>query len=105
LPATVRRFVEGHFDTVTAVEVLLLLHREQPRSWSSSAVARSLRIDTDQTRNILDSLSRGGLLRRRGFTFEYEPRTPETADLVERLAGLYPRYRYRISDLIFTRRS
>jgi hypothetical protein len=105
LSATLRRFVEGHFDTVTAVEVLLLLHREQPRAWSSPAVARCLRIDTDQTRSILDTLCGSGLLRRRGFMFEYEPRTPEAADLVERLAGLYPRYRYRISDLIFTRQS
>jgi DNA-binding IclR family transcriptional regulator len=98
----VRRFVAGNFDTVTAVEVLLLLHRER-RAWTSAAVARSLRIDTDQTRNILDALSGSRLLRRRGLTFEYDPATPEIADVVERLAGLYPRYRYRISDLIFAR--
>ena len=105
LPTTVRRFVEGHFDTVTAVEVLLLLHREHPRAWSSKAVARCLRIDTDQTRDILDGLTRGGLVRRRGFTFEYEPGSPEMADLVELLAGLYPRYRFRISDVIFAQHS
>jgi hypothetical protein len=105
LPATVRRFVEGHFGTVTAVEVLLLLHRERPRSWSCASVARTLRIDADQARGILDTLSRSGLVRRRGLTFEYAPRTPEIADLVEKLAELYPRYRFRISDLIFAQPS
>ena len=104
LPVTVRQFVEGHFDTVTAVEVLLLLHREQPRAWSSVAVARELRIDRDQTRDILDGLSRSGLVRRRGFTFEYGPRTEEVADAVATLAGLYSLYRYRIIYLIFANR-
>jgi hypothetical protein len=104
LPATVCRFVEGHFDTVTAVEVLLLLHRERPRAWSSGAVARELRIDHDQTCAILDGFSRSGLVRRRGFTFEYEPRTEEVAGAVDMLSGLYSRYRHRISYLIFTNR-
>lgn len=103
LPVPVQRLVEGHFNTVTAVEVLLLLHREQPRSWNSAAVARKLRIDANQTRDILDTLTRSGLVRRQGITFEYEPRTAEMAETVERLAGLYPRYRFRISDLIFSR--
>ena len=101
LPVTVRRFVQGNFDTVTAVDVLLLLHRENSRSWSGPAVARRLRIEVDQTRDILDGLTRSGLLRRQGFTFEYRPCTRELDDAVETLAGLYSRYRFRISDLIF----
>ena len=104
LPVTVRQFVEGHFDSVTAVEVLLLLHRERPRSWSSVAVARRLRIDEDQTRDILDGLSRDGLVRRRGFTFEYEPRTEDLADAVDWLGTLYSRYRHRIINIIVTKR-
>ena len=104
LPTTVCRFVEGHFDTVTAVEVLLLLHRERPRAWSSGAVARELRIDRDQTRDILDGFTRRGLVRRRGLTFEYEPRTEEAAGAVDTLAGLYSQYRYRIIYLIFANR-
>lgn len=103
LPVAVRQFVEGHFDTATAVEVLLFLHRERPRSWSSGAVARRLRIADDQTRDILDGLSRRGLVRRRGFTFEYAPRTEEAAGAVEMLAALYSRYRHRIIGLIFSK--
>ena len=101
VPATVRRFVEGHFDTVTAVEVLLLLRRESPRALSSSAVARQLRIDPAQTEGILTALERNGLVRRRGLRFEYEPRTEEVADAVETLADVYARYRYRIIGIIF----
>lgn len=102
LPAAVRRFVKGHFDTVTAVEVLLLLHRESSRAWSSGAVASRLRIDPDQTEGILDSFDRNGLVRRRGRSFEYGPRNEEAAGAVDTLADVYPRYRYRIMDMILT---
>lgn len=103
LPAAVRRFVEGYLDTVTAVEVLLLLHRESSRPWSSRAVASRLRIDPDQTEGILDGFDRRGLVRRRGRSFEYGPQTEETAGAVDTLADVYPRYRYRIMDLILTK--
>lgn len=101
VPATVRRFVENHFDTVTAVEVLLLLRRESPRALSSDAVAGRLRIDPDQTEGILTGLDRNGLVRRKGPSFEYDPRSEEAAGAVETLADFYPRYRYRIIGIIF----
>jgi DNA-binding IclR family transcriptional regulator len=99
--ARVRRFVEGHFNTVTAVEVLLLLRRESPRALSSDAVARHLRIDRAQTEGILTGLDRSGLVRRRGPRFEYEPQTDEVAGEVETLADVYSRYRHRIIGIIF----
>jgi hypothetical protein len=101
VPATVRRFLENHFDTVTAVEVLLLLRRESPRALSCDAVAGRLRIDPDQTEDILTGLDRSGLVRRKGPSFEYDPRTEEAAGAVETLADVYPRYRYRIIGIIF----
>jgi DNA-binding IclR family transcriptional regulator len=103
LPATVRRFVEGYLDTVTAVEVLLLLHRESSRAWSSGAVARHLRIHPDQTSAILDGFDRIGLVRRHGRNFEYGPRTEETTAAVNTLADVYPRYRYRVMELILAK--
>ena len=103
LPVTVREFVEGHFDTVTDVEVLLLLHREPKRTWTSGAVARRLRIHTQQTEDILDGLQQMGLVRRREDTFEYAPGTEEVASAVEMLAAVYSRYRFRISSLIFSK--
>ena len=101
LPVSVRRFVEGHFDTVTAVEVLLLIRRERPRAWSSDAVARRLRIDRDQAEDILAGLDRNGLVRRNGLAFQYGPRSEEAAGMVDALADVYSRYRYRIIDIIF----
>jgi len=102
-PVTVRQFVEGHLDTVTAVEVLLLLHRERSRAWSTGAVATRLHIDADQTEGILAGFSRSGLVRRHGLSFEYGPRTEEAAEAVDTLADVYPRYRYRIMDIILTK--
>jgi hypothetical protein len=103
LPAAVRRFIEGYLDTVTAVEVLLLLHGESSRAWSSGAVASRLRIDPDQTEGILDSFNRSGLIRRRGRSFEYGPQSEEAAGAVDTLAAVYPRYRHRIMDIILTK--
>lgn len=103
LPAKVRRFVEGYLDTVTAVEVLLLLHREASRPWSSGAVASELRIDPDQTEGILDDFDRSGLVRRSGRSFEYRPQSAEAAGAVDTLAAVYPRYRYRIMHIILTK--
>ena len=104
LPVTVRQFVEGHFDTVTAVEVLLLLHRERQRAWSSGDIARRLRIDPQQTENILDGLDRMELVRRRDVRFEYGPGNEDVASAVETLAQMYSRYRYTIINLIFSKR-
>jgi hypothetical protein len=103
LPATVRRFIECHLDTVTAVEVLLLLHRESSRPWSSRALAGRLRIDPDQTEGILDDFKRSGLVRRHGQSFEYGPMSEDAAGMVDTLADIYPRYRYRIMDLILAK--
>lgn len=104
LPLTLRRFVEGHFDTVTAVEVLLLLRGDGSRSWSSDAVARRLRINHDQTEAILAGLDRSGLVRRQGSSFEYAPRTEEADGAVANLADVYTRYRHQIVGIIFTKR-
>jgi DNA-binding IclR family transcriptional regulator len=103
LPAGVGRFLEGYVDTVTAVEVLLLLHREPWRAWSSAALAKRLRINPDQARGILDGFDRSGLVRRRGRTFEYGPRSEEATAAVNALADVYPRYRYRVMALILTK--
>jgi hypothetical protein len=101
VPATMRRFVENHFDTVTAVEVLLFLRRESPRALSSDAVAGRLRLDPAQAEGILTGLDRSGLVRRKGPSFEYDPRTEDAAGAVETLADVYPRYRHRIIGIIF----
>lgn len=88
LPVTLSRFIEGHFDTVSAVEVLLLLHRDRLHRWSSRAVAWELRLDPDQTDGILAELGRRSLVRRRGTDFEYSPTTADAARAVEMLADL-----------------
>ena len=101
LPATLRRFVEHHFDTVTAIDVLLHLRHEQPRAWTSRALARRLRIDPDQTEGILARLDENGLIRRQGQAFEYGPGSEQAAWAVDTLAEVYPRYRHRIIGIVF----
>lgn len=102
LPVIVRRFIQDHFDTISSVEVLLLLQRQRARPWSSQAVARELRLDQEQADGILSRLDRGGLVHRYGPDFQYAPSTDEVADIVQMLADHYSRYRWRITALVFS---
>ena len=102
LPAAVRHLIEHHFDSGADVDTLLLLCREH-RGWTASAVAGELRLDVDQTANILTRLRRSGLLRAEGESYRYHPRDPALADAVGKLAQLYPSYRVAIVSLIYAR--
>lgn len=102
LPVAVRRFLEDHVDTVSSLEVLLLLQRDDARRWSGPAVARELHLDEGQVEGILTRLKRRRLIRRRGTDFQYAPPTDEIARVVQVIADHYPRYRWRIISLVFS---
>ena len=101
LPMTVHRFVKDHFDSMSSVDVLLLLHRKRPRRWSSPAVARELHLNEEQTEGLLTQLADHGLVRRQGPEFCYAPLSDEVAGAVTLLAENYARYRWRITTLVF----
>lgn len=102
LPMTVHRFVEDHFDSMSSVDVLLLLHWKRPRRWSSRAVARELHLNEEQTEGLLTQLTEHGLVRRQGPEFCYAPSSDEAAGAVTLLAENYARYRWRITTLVFS---
>ena len=104
LPKTVQKLIEQQFHSVADVDTLLLLVRDH-RGWDASAVARKLRIDVDQTAEILARLRRRGLLRAEEDTYRFDPRDPALAAAVMLLANLYPTYRVAIVSKIYARPS
>lgn len=104
LPAAVRHLIEHHLDSAADVDTLLLLcGTEAPLT--GPAVARELRIDSDQAAGILTRLCRAGLLQRDGNSYRYRPESSKLADAVATLARLYPTYRLAIVSEIYARPS
>ena len=106
LPSEVRAFVVRHLTSGAQLQVLLLLHGHQDRSWAAAAVGRELRIDLEQAAWVLSRLAADGLLagdEKSGYRFE--ARVRRKAHAVDRLAALYPTYRVAIISLIFSKPS
>lgn len=102
LPATLRTFVERHFTAAAQVEILLLLHRAR-EGWTAVGVARELRFHTDQARQLLTELTKGGLVDEDDGTYHYAPRTAELGGSVDALAEFYPSFRTAIISLIYSK--
>ena len=103
LPTSVQQLIQHHLDTAVDVDTLLLLRRD-PRDWTARAVARELRIDVEQAASILARLRRHGLLRRaEDDSYRFDPREPDLAVAVARLAQLYPAYRVAVVHQIYAR--
>ena len=100
LPTSVQHLIRQHFDSAVDVETLLLLQRDLG-DWTPAAVARELRINIDQARDVLIRLRRTGLLRAAGGAYQFDPDDPALAGAAATLARLYPTYRLAVVSLIY----
>lgn len=62
IPSDVERFVTTFVDSVTQLEVLLLLRRSTPREWTPAQVASELRIDVTQATDHLTDFLHDSLI-------------------------------------------
>jgi hypothetical protein len=85
---------------VQQLEVLLLLRQEGARVWSADEVAARLRTHAAGAGTCLDSLALLGLVAEDDGGFRYD--AGNRAQLVDRLAELYPTYRTRIVGMIYS---
>jgi hypothetical protein len=58
----VRRFVAEHIDSVTQLELLLILHRDPARAWSAEGVGREMRLPPAWAGAQLERFTLQGLL-------------------------------------------
>jgi len=94
----VKRFVREQIQTVPKLEVLLLLHREQSRSFTLSEVANELGFEHDTAREQLMALEAIGLIEANfeRSKYRYRPANKRLASIVNRLAVTYPKQRVPI---------
>ena len=81
------------------------MHGQHDMTWTAASVGRELRVEPEQAAAALGHLARSGLLAREGEAFRLRPRRAGDAELVARLAELYPTYRVAIVSIIFSRPS
>jgi hypothetical protein len=108
LPRDVKCFVKKHLHGFSQLELLLHLHDNPSEPVTAAMAARELRLGEEQAAALLQELHTSGLLATSDSeggceSYRYEPSTRELAQQVDALAEMYPTYRHRIVQLIFSK--
>lgn len=102
-----RRFIKSKIRTVLRLEVLLLLHNQQSRSFNAAEVANELGFETEATQQQLTALETIGLAIHStdASQYKYHPVNATLGSMVERLAKAYSTQRVPILSLILANNS
>lgn len=102
LPIDIKNFLNDNIDSVTHLEVLLMLYKESDTEWNAASVAKELRTNESSAGNYLSHLAAKNLLLSRETKFyQYKPGTPELTELIPRLCDLYKEMPVAIVTCIF----
>jgi hypothetical protein len=101
IPEHVRRFIARHVESVSLLDVLLLLRAVPDRQWTPAEVGRALVTSENLSAGQLDHLRAHGLLIERDGTYVYSPAAKEAASIDE-LAECYARRRHTVIGLILS---
>lgn len=100
-----KAFIKEQIQTVFRLEVLLLLHGEQSKSFTLADVALALGFEKDIAQDQLRSLVAFGLLVESNTDetkYSYQPANVEMGSMVDELAVTYSKRRVPILSLILT---
>jgi hypothetical protein len=100
IPESVQRFIAQYIESVSALDVLLLLRAVPGKWWSADEVGRALVTGEMAARTQLEQLGRLGLVSEDDGAFAYPPDLPQ-ADTVDELAECYARRRHTVIGLIY----
>lgn len=117
IPTPVRTFIADRIDSVVQLEVLLLLHADPRREYTSADIGRELRINPDWAADQLQVLYARGLLglcgppgpgpagggSAAGACYHYAPASAELDAAVSGLVAAYADYRVTVTTLIFAK--
>jgi len=97
-------FILEQIDTVPHLEALLLLWNSRPKQWSVEEMANALYVSSGVARNILQGLTRRGLLAgSRGASEWYCYESGKRDQLIEAVDVTYRRDLIRISRMIHSK--
>lgn len=100
----VDEFILEQIDTVPHLEALLLLWNNQPKQWSVEEMANALYVSPGAARNILQALTRRGLLvAGRGVSEWYQYQSGKNDGLIQAVEATYRRDLIRISRMIHSK--
>jgi hypothetical protein len=102
ISAETLKFVRSSFESVWALELILMMRREHTRRWSVSELTQQLRASELLVGGILPGLVRKGLvLETAPGMFQYRPAAVELEQLVDKVAVVYAENRIRLINEIF----
>jgi len=83
-------FIRRHFNSVWALEIMLLLRARQERGWRVDELVREMRASQALVAANLAAFERAGLATREADeTFRFAPATPLLAELCRQVAEAY----------------
>ena len=98
-----RAFIKNRIQTVLRLEILLLLHDQQPRSFNAAEIAEELNFDTETTQDQLSVLEAIGLVApstNGESRYQYHPVDATLGSTVEQLAAAYSTQRIPVLSVI-----
>ena len=100
---SLRRFLKEKIQTVLRLEILLLLHHHQPRTFTASEVANRLGFENDSTAHELRQLEAIGVVVQSSSDktkYRYHPLNETLRSLIEQLAQHYSKHRVPILSVM-----
>ncbi len=91
LADVVRRDIDEHIDNLDSLEVVMLVFREQSRTWTPDQAATALRISVRVARRELERMRTRGIARTVGddATFQFDVSDLDKAAAVSLIASMY----------------
>ena len=105
LPPDVHQFVSEYVQSISQLELLLLLHRNAEKSWSVAEATKELYTSVSMTEPLLENLRGIGLvslLEGSERRYRYAPKSTELDRLVGDLDQLYAERRVTIINSIYS---
>jgi hypothetical protein len=107
IPKDVSRFIIQHIDSIAQIEGLLMFCAHPQKVWSAETLARELFIGESQAAALLAQLAEQGFIASEQSAvpshYQYQPKSPEWKDMVERIAILYRQSLIPITNLIHSK--
>lgn len=103
IPEDIREFLLDCIETVSQLELLLVIYQFKDKKWSAATVSRELRTNPSMAAKQMETLSSKGILKKEDDLFSYSPDSELTHHKVEKLFELYHERPVAIVTFIFTK--